>query len=162
MGVADKRSKKGQKKVLGSSWASARCQKNVKKRSPDLFWTFFGPFKAVFMTLNAPKGARREAPRPFGGVFGHQNGFKMSKKCPENVWGHFFDIFLTFCRSPAGPQLDPRTFLFTCFGHFACDPQRPPEINPKNLLEKFSAIPGNPVCSDLAHCNGNCHWQLAL
>ena len=133
MGVADKRSKKGQKKVLGSSWASAKCQKNVKKRSTDLFWTFFGPFKAVFMTLNAPKGARREAPRPFGGVFGHQNGFKMSKKCPENVWGHFFDIFLTFCRSPAGP---PDIFL-TFFWTFC---RRPPEIDPRTFFGHFESF----------------------
>ena len=72
------------------------------------------------MTLNAPEGARREAPRPFGGVFGHQNGFKRSKKGPEKVWGPFFDIFLTSCRSPAGPQ----DLFLTFFGPFVGDPQK--------------------------------------
>ena len=81
------------------------------------------------MTENAPKGARREAPRPFGGVEGHENGFKMSKKCLEDAWGHFFDIFWTFCRSPAGPQDIFLTFL----GHFVGDPQN----DPQDILETF-------------------------
>ena len=72
------------------------------------------------MTLNAPKGARREAPRPFGGVEGHQNGLKRSKKGPEKVWGPFFDIFLTSCRSPAGPQ----DLFLTFFGPLVGDPQK--------------------------------------
>ena len=68
------------------------------------------------MTLNAPKGVRREAPRPFGGVFGHKTALKCQQKCPENVWGHFFLHF-------AEAQLDPRTFL-TFFGPFVGDPQK--------------------------------------
>ena len=67
------------------------------------------------MTLNAPKGARREAPRPFGGVFGHQNGFKMSKKCPENVWGHFFDIFVDILPKPSWTPAGPQDIFSTFF-----------------------------------------------
>ena len=120
-------------------------KKNVKKRPPDIFQTFFGPFKAVFMTLNAPKGARREAPRPFGVVFGHQNGFKRSKKGPEKVWGPFFDLFLTSCRSPAGPQ----DLFLTFFGPFVGDPQK---SAPGHFLDIFRRILENPVCNGLAHC----------
>ena len=36
-----KMSKKCPGVQLGSSWASAKCQKNVKKMSPDIFGTFF-------------------------------------------------------------------------------------------------------------------------
>ena len=47
----------------------------------------------------------------------------MSRKCLGDI---FVDMFLTFCRSPAGPQLDPRTFLLTFVGHFASD--HPPPL----------------------------------
>ena len=72
LGVACKMSKKCQKNVwgvqLGFGKMSKKCQKNVPRHFQDIF------------TKNAPKGARRFAPRPFGGVEGHENGFKMSKK----------------------------------------------------------------------------------
>ena len=109
LGVADKMSKKCQKNVLGSSWGPA------PKKRPQ---------------RGAPKGARRFAPRPFGSVEGHENGFKRSKNGPEKVWGPFFDIFLTSCRSPAGPQ-----DLFWIF----C--RRPPEISPRTFFGHFSANP---------------------
>ena len=76
------------------------------------------------MTLNAPKGARREAPRPFGGVFGHQNGFKMSKKCPENVWGHFFDIFVDILPKPSWTPGHFFDIFWTFLIHAASYPQK--------------------------------------
>ena len=59
------------------------------------------------MTLNAPKGARREAPRPLGAFL----VTKTALKCQKNVLKMPGDIFLTFFGHFAEAQLDPRTFF---------------------------------------------------
>ena len=107
------------------------------------------------MTENAPKGARRFAPRPFGSVEGHENGFKRSKKGPEKVWGPFFDIFLTSCRSPAGPQ----DLFLTFFGPFVGDPQK---SAPGHFWDIFRRIQETPICSDLAHCKHMATGRLSF
>ena len=133
---------------LGSSWASAKCQHKCQKNVPRHFRDIFLTFKAVLVTENAPKGARREAPRPFGSVEGHENGFERSKKGPEKVWGPFFDIFLTSCRSPAGPQ----DLFLTFFGPFVGDPQK---SAPGHFLDIFRRIQDNPISSGPAHCKSH-------
>ena len=109
-------------KCLGAIFGVSppKCSRNVGKRSGgrvgrrrnvqkmtknDLrsVFIFVRHFKAIFVTLNAPRGRGGEAAATSGSLYGAENGLKMSKKCPK-------DIFLTFFGHFAGARPDPRTF----------------------------------------------------
>ena len=77
---------------------SRKYQENDAKMSRDIFQTLLN----MFWPTESQKGARARAKRaraPFWVAAEGRHlsvGQKMSKKCLENVSGHFWDSFLTF------------------------------------------------------------------
>ena len=72
---------------LGFGKMSNKCQKNVPRHFRDIF------VEGVFMTLNVPKGARREAPRPLGAFSVTKTALKCQKNVPKmsgDIFGAFF------------------------------------------------------------------------
>ena len=104
-----KMSKKSLESVLVLGLALEKCPENARKVSknisPDIFQTLF----LHFLANREPKGGAR--PLLGGGrrpppLYWPKN----VKKCLENVWGHFWDIFLTFSGHFSSASPSTRTF----------------------------------------------------
>ena len=97
-----------------------KCPETFSRHFPDMFW----PIERWRPSAATQKGARAlRARAPFWLSIGQ----KMSKKCLENVWGHYWDIFLTFSGHFSSANPSTRTFSRHFWGIFLGGCQEAPK-----------------------------------